>query len=267
MTTTGFRVQVDGPVATVTLDRPEARNAQTPAMWLALSEFARSLSGDVRIVVVRGEGPSFSAGLDRTVMGSELAGMASLPAAEAADRIASYQEGFTWAHRPDLLTIAAVQGHAIGAGFQLALACDLRVVAEDVSFSMAEVTLGLVPDLAGTKRLVELVGYARALELCVTGRRIGAAEADRIGLANLVVQFQILSLNGAAPPAHLRGWKDTVFVPEDTRYRLIMRFTGPSDPNHAYMFHCHVLYHEDSGMMGQFVITDNGAPSGHVHSH
>jgi enoyl-CoA hydratase/carnithine racemase len=187
MTTTGFRVQVDGPVATVTLDRPEARNAQTPAMWLALSEFARSLSGDVRIVVVRGEGPSFSAGLDRTVMGSELAGMASLPAAEAADRIASYQEGFTWAHRPDLLTIAAVQGHAIGAGFQLALACDLRVAADDVSFSMAEVTLGLVPDLAGTKRLAELVGYSRALELCATGRRVGAAEADRIGLVNLVV--------------------------------------------------------------------------------
>ncbi len=70
-----------------------------------------------------------------------------------------------------------MQGHAIGAGFQLALACDLRVLAEDARFSMAEVTLGLVPDLAGTKRLVELVGYARALEICATGRRIDATEA------------------------------------------------------------------------------------------
>ncbi len=184
---TGFRVQVDGPVATVTLDRPEARNAQTPAMWLALRDFARELSGDIRIVVLRGEGPSFSAGLDRGIMGSELASIAALSPEDAADRIAEYQSGFTWLHRPDLLTIAAVQGHAIGAGFQLALACDVRVAADDVSFSMAEVTLGLVPDLAGTKRLVELVGYARALELCATGRRVSAAEADRIGLVNLVV--------------------------------------------------------------------------------
>lgn len=187
MTTTGFRVQVDGPVATVTLDRPEARNAQTPAMWLALSDFARGLSGDIRIVVLRGEGPSFSAGLDRAIMGSELSSMAALSPEEAADRITGYQSGFTWLHRPDLLTIAAVQGHAIGAGFQLALACDLRIAADDASFAMAEVTLGLVPDLAGTKRLVELVGYARALELCATGRRVSATEADRIGLVNLVV--------------------------------------------------------------------------------
>ena len=78
-----------------------------------------------------------------------------------------------------------MRGHAIGAGFQLALACDLRICAEDAQFTMAEVALGLVPDLGGTKRLVELVGYARALDICVTGRRVGAAEADRIGLATL----------------------------------------------------------------------------------
>lgn len=187
MTPTGFHGTIDGPVATVTLDRPEVRNAQTPAMWLALSEFARGLSGEVRIVVVRGEGSSFSAGLDRSIAAAELQKIAALPALESVERIAEYQAAFTWLRRPDLVTIAAVQGHAIGAGFQLALACDMRVAAEDVSFSMAEVTLGLVPDLAGTKRLVELVGYGRALELCTTGRRVGAAEAERIGLVNLVV--------------------------------------------------------------------------------
>jgi enoyl-CoA hydratase/carnithine racemase len=156
-------------------------------MWLALSEFARGLSGDIQIVVLRGEGSSFSAGLDRNVAVTELPSIASLTPEQAADRIASYQAGFSWLRRPGLITIAAVQGHAIGAGFQLALACDLRIVAEDVSFSMAEVKLGLVPDLTGTKRLVELVGYGRALEYCVTGRRIGAQEAMQSGLANLVV--------------------------------------------------------------------------------
>jgi enoyl-CoA hydratase/carnithine racemase len=184
---TGFRMSQDGPVTTVTLDRPQVRNAQTPALWLALAESARNLTGDTRVVVVRGEGPSFSAGLDRSVMGEGLTQIGNLSPEAAADLIASYQEGFSWLRRPDLITIAAVQGHAVGAGFQLALACDLRVAADDASFAMAEVTLGLVPDLTGTKRLVELVGYARALELCVTGRRVGAAEADRIGLVNLVV--------------------------------------------------------------------------------
>jgi enoyl-CoA hydratase/carnithine racemase len=80
-----------------------------------------------------------------------------------------------------------VQGHAIGAGFQLALACDLRVLADDAQLCMAETTLGIVPDLAGTKPLVEAVGRSRALEICLTGRRVPADEAERIGLATLVV--------------------------------------------------------------------------------
>jgi enoyl-CoA hydratase/carnithine racemase len=110
-----------------------------------------------------------------------------LSATECADRIAGFQTAFTWLRSPSIVTIAAVQGHAIGAGFQLALNCDMRVLADDARFSMAEVTLGLVPDLGGTKRLTELVGPSRALEICVTGRRISADEADRIGLATTVV--------------------------------------------------------------------------------
>ncbi len=77
--------------------------------------------------------------------------------------------------------------HAIGAGFQLALACDLRVAAQDAQFAMRETSLGLVPDLTGTHPLVTAVGYARALEICATGRFVHADEAERIGLANLVV--------------------------------------------------------------------------------
>jgi enoyl-CoA hydratase/carnithine racemase len=187
----GVRLEYDGPVATVTLCRPEVLNAQTPQMWAAIRDFARALPGNVRVVVVRGEGRAFSAGLDLSVVrGQEadsLAGLTALSPEECAERIAGFQEAFTWLHRPDLISIAAVQGHAIGAGFQLALACDLRVLAADARLAMAEVTLGLVPDLAGTKRLVELVGYGRAVELCVTGRRVEAVEAERIGLANLVV--------------------------------------------------------------------------------
>lgn len=195
----GVRYEQDGPVATVTLSRPEVLNAQTPAMWAELGNISRKLPGSVRVVIVRGEGRSFSAGLDLSVARGEgdssFARLAQLSAEECADRIAVYQSAFTWLRNPSIVTIAAVQGHAIGAGFQLALNCDLRVIADDTRFSMAEVTLGLVPDLGGTKRLAELVGPSRALEICVTGRRISADEADRIGLATAVVP--VADLDGA----------------------------------------------------------------------
>ncbi|BEL08868.1 enoyl-CoA hydratase/isomerase family protein [Actinoplanes sichuanensis] len=187
----GVRYEQDGPVATVTLCRPDVLNAQTPAMWTELGNISRKLPGDVRVVIVRAEGRAFSAGLDLSVArgdgDSSLSRLAQLSATECADRIAGFQTAFTWLRSPSIVTIAAVQGHAIGAGFQLALNCDMRVLADDARLSMAEVTLGLVPDLGGTKRLTELVGPSRALEICVTGRRISADEADRIGLATTVV--------------------------------------------------------------------------------
>jgi enoyl-CoA hydratase/carnithine racemase len=185
------RYEQDGPIATVTLSRPDVLNAQTPAMWAELGNISRKLPGDVRVVIVRGEGRAFSAGLDLSVARGQgefsLADLARLSADECAERIAGFQAAFTWLRQPSVVTIAAVQGHAIGAGFQLALNCDMRVLAADARFSMAEVTLGLVPDLGGTKRLTELVGPSRALEICLTGRRIPADEADRIGLATAVV--------------------------------------------------------------------------------
>lgn len=143
---------------------------------------------------MRGEGSSFSAGLDRRMFTPEgvpgegsLSDVTSSSDEQAAETIASYQAGFRWLRNPDIVSIAAVQGHAVGAGFQLALACDLRVAADDAQFTMAEPALGLVPDLGGTLPLIEAIGYSRALEICATARRVGAAEADRIGLVNVVV--------------------------------------------------------------------------------
>jgi len=190
----GVLLAVDGPVATITLDQPDRRNPQTPAMWLALAKLGRDLPGDVRAVVVRGEGPSFSAGIDLRMFTPE--GIPGTPSFfdlarssddEADASISAAQEAFAWLLRPDLLTVASVRGHAIGAGFQLALACDFRVCADDAQFTMAEVTRGIVPDLGGTGLLAELVGFSRALEICVTGRRVGAAEAFATGLCNVVV--------------------------------------------------------------------------------
>ena len=189
----GLRLEIEGPVATITLDRPEVRNAQTPAMWIALGELGASLPDDVRVVVVTGEGATFSAGLDRAMLdpgnageGSVL-GLLALSDEDASARIEEFQRGFTWLRDPRFVSIAKVRGYAIGAGFQLALSCDLRMVADDAKFSMKESALGLVPDLTGTKPLVEHVGYARALEICATARVVPAEEAVRIGLATAAV--------------------------------------------------------------------------------
>ncbi|EFL42086.1 MULTISPECIES: enoyl-CoA hydratase/isomerase family protein [Streptomyces] len=190
----GVRLTVDDAIATVTLTNPAKRNAQSPALWRALTEAGRLLPGSVRVVVLRGEGKSFSAGLDRQMFTPEgiegepsFIDLAHRDDATLDATIAEYQEAFTWWRRNDVVSIAAVQGHAIGAGFQLALACDLRVVADDVQFAMRETSLGLVPDLTGTHPLVGLVGYARALEICATGRFVTAEESVSTGLANLAV--------------------------------------------------------------------------------
>jgi enoyl-CoA hydratase/carnithine racemase len=188
------RTSQDGAVLTVTLDRPDQLNAQTPVTWSVLAEIGASLPDEVRIVVVRGAGRAFSAGLDRSLFNPEpgvengLGDVGRMPEDEAQERIREFQAGFRWLRSPGIVSIAAVQGHCIGAGAQLALACDLRVFTEDAALRLPEVTLGLVPDLTGTSTLVELVGYSRALEICLTGRAVKSAEARVIGLANLVVE-------------------------------------------------------------------------------
>jgi enoyl-CoA hydratase/carnithine racemase len=196
----GVRLEVNGLVATITLDRPATKNSQTPATWMALRAIGATLDPGVRVVVVQGAGDTFSSGLDRRMLSHEgiegessLINLLSMPDGELSETIAGYQEGFTWLRRDDIISVAVVQGAAVGAGFQLALSCDLRVLADDAKFSMREPILGLVPDLTGTKPLVELVGYSRALEICATTRWVTAEECHDIGLATAVVPREELS--------------------------------------------------------------------------
>jgi enoyl-CoA hydratase/carnithine racemase len=180
-----------GCVATVTLSRPERRNAMTPAMWRGLAGIGAGLPDRVRVVVIKGAGTSFSAGIDLRMFSAEgVPGEEPMPRADdpGFERwIATCQEGFTWLRHPRIVSVAAVRGHAIGAGCQLALSCDLRVLADDARLCIKEPALGLVPDLTGTKPLVDIVGLPRALELCLTGRSVDAREAGDLRLAELVV--------------------------------------------------------------------------------
>jgi len=163
----GLAVEITGSVLTITLDKPDRRNSQTPRLWHTLAAIGEALPEDVRVVVVRGAGECFSAGIDTRLLAPDgLEGEDSVfelmqaSDGQVLDTIDGYQQGFIWLSDPRVISVAAVHGYAIGAGFQLALACDLRVVADDVKFCMKEPALGLVPDLAGTKALVELVPRA-----------------------------------------------------------------------------------------------------------
>ena len=164
----GLKYAVEGAVATITLHRPEVRNAQTPTMWRALAALGAEIPDDVRVVVLKGSGHSFSAGLDRAMLdptntsGEEsVAGLLSLSDAELSATIDAYQQGFTFLRDPRFVSIAAVQGYAIGAGFQIALSCDLRVAADDAQFCMKESALGLVPFGAAALSGLVVLGLLR----------------------------------------------------------------------------------------------------------
>ncbi|MDO5499797.1 MAG: enoyl-CoA hydratase/isomerase family protein [Propionibacteriaceae bacterium] len=191
----GLRTHRDGDTLTVTLANPEKRNPQTPTLWLALEQIATGLDPAIRLVVLNAEGRDFSTGLDRGMLSPDgmvgeprvLSVAANRGLGETSELIRGFQRAFTAWGEVSAIVLAAVQGHAIGAGFQLALAADLRIVTTDVRLAMREPSLGLVPDLGGTLPLVHALGYSRALEICVTSRFIGAQEAVAYGLATLAV--------------------------------------------------------------------------------
>ncbi len=181
--TDGLRVEVDGPVATLTLDRPSALNALTVPLKVALREALASIAGDhsVRAVILTGAGRAFCAGQD----------LAERDEPEAAPLDVELRERYNPIIRAlrsmGQPVIAAVNGVAAGAGASLAFACDLRIAAQEARFVLAFGRIGLVPDSGATWFLPRLVGPAKAAELALVGDPVDAAEALRLGLVSKVV--------------------------------------------------------------------------------
>ena len=176
-------VERTGGVARVRLNRPEKRNAQSLEMWDELRRTGLALEDDpsVRVVIVSGEGHSFSAGIDLAVLQGQAMGDLAIADIELV------QHAFRWLKDARFASIAMVQGYALGAGCQLALACDLRILSDDAVLGLPEIDFGIFPDLGGCAWLPGLVGSAKARELILTGDRLDAAEALRLGIANRVV--------------------------------------------------------------------------------
>lgn len=194
------RVEIDGHVAVVSLNRPEKLNAMSPDVFVGLAEAGRQLEADdaVRAVLLRGEGRAFCSGLDLSSIGA-IGGREERPAdGRRVTGSGDPQEGFKVWRRMPKPVVAAVHGYALGAGLQLALAADIRFCATGATMSVFEVTYGLVPDLGGTQLLPLLVGPARAKELIWTARRFGSEEAEAWGIANRVVPAEDLDREARA---------------------------------------------------------------------
>jgi enoyl-CoA hydratase/carnithine racemase len=170
-----------GAVRHVVLNRPEKRNAFNAELVEALGRALRETADDssVKCVVVRGEGKVFSAGIDLSLVGTELAQSLRPFRRKCIETVNLCEEML----KP---VIAQIHGACIGLGMELALACDLRVLSDDAVMSLPETRVGLIPDVGGSSRLPAVVGLGRAKEIIMTSRTIAADEAARIGLANRV---------------------------------------------------------------------------------
>ena len=174
-------VRTEGAVAIITLNRPEALNALNSTLMDELSAAIDTFEADdaVRCIVITGSEKAFAAGADIGEMANK-----SYISAYKENFITKNWERVTTARKP---VIAAVSGFALGGGCELAMMCDFVLAADNAKFGQPEINLGIGPGAGGTQRLTRAIGKAKAMEMCLTGRMMDAAEAERSGLVARVV--------------------------------------------------------------------------------
>ena len=176
------RVEREDSIAVLTIDRQEKLNALDGQVVEEIGQALLELEVESpRAIIVTG------AGERAFIAGADIRAMSVMDPIEAKRFSEIGHAAMALLDRSPIPTIAAVNGYALGGGCEVALACDIRIAAENATFGFPEVSLGILPGLGGTQRLPRLIGPALAKELIFTGRRIGAEEAREIGLANRVV--------------------------------------------------------------------------------
>jgi enoyl-CoA hydratase len=188
MTYEHVRLTRDDHVATLTLNRPDARNAMTPPMGEEVRRAVEEVRSDarLRVLVVTGAGKAFSGGGDLGMLARD-AGLSDAGEHGMGGPPREFYKRFLSIQSLPIPTIAAINGHAIGAGLCFALACDIRIAVADAKMGMTFTKLGIHPGMGASHFLPRLIGTARACELLFTGRIIDAAEAERIGILSRVV--------------------------------------------------------------------------------
>ncbi len=206
--------------AEIVLNRPDKRNAINDAMMQGISAALDSVEKlpNMRAILFRGEGPHFSAGIDITGLLDASARFGEGWRQNLFPLTAAYQEVANKLERCTVPTICLMHGFCLGMGFELALACDLRIAAVGARMGLPESRLGLIPDVGGTARLTRLVGIARAKEYVMTGKEFALEDAERWGVVNHVVAAEDLQLKAeqliaelsAAAPLAVRFAKLTI---------------------------------------------------------
>jgi enoyl-CoA hydratase len=178
-----LKTEVSEGIATVTLSRPQALNALNTRFFQEMDALLAELGarGDVKVLIITGEGKAFAAGAD-------IAEMAQKTQKEGQDFSRAGQKTFRSLELFAKPVLAAVNGFALGGGCELALACDIRIASAKAKFGQPEVNLGVIPGYAATQRLPRLIGLGNALYLLLTAEMIGADEALRMGLVQKVVE-------------------------------------------------------------------------------
>jgi len=186
MELTNILVRNEGPIGVITLNRPAALNALNATLLAELIHTLERWDNDnaVRVIVITGSDRAFAAGADIKEMAPQSYMDVFLKNlfAEAGDKIASVRKP----------VIAAVAGYALGGGCELAMACDFIIAADNAKFGQPEINLGVMPGMGGTQRLARFVGKSKAMEMCLTGRMMDAAEAERSGLVSRIVSVNEL---------------------------------------------------------------------------
>ena len=183
------KVEITDTIATVTINRPEAMNAMNTDVFKGLYQAADQLkeTPDVRVAIVTGAGEkAFSAGIDLKMVASGTGGSSSVFSdyRPGYDQLMGLKTIFTRFEELSIPVIAAINGFCLGAAFEFSLCCDIRLACDTAKFALPEILYGVIPDLGSTQRLPRIVSLGIAKELIMTGRRIDANDALRIGLVD-----------------------------------------------------------------------------------
>ncbi len=226
-------LEIDGHIATLWLDRPQKRNAMSGEVVadLARAMAAIAANGELRAVVIAGRGKSFCVGIDLASLGGSgpHGGDAEQVSGATASlrqlqRTRDFQAAISSVAECPLPVVAAIHSHCIGAGMDLITACDIRLCSEDALFGVRETKIGIVADVGTLQRLPGIVGAGQVAELAYTGKDIGAARAEKIGLVNDVypdadavyaAALKLAAEIAANPPLAVRGTKFILQQGED----------------------------------------------------
>jgi enoyl-CoA hydratase len=199
------RAEQDAAVGVITLNRPSALNALNRQLMLEVVDAATTFDADpdVRCVVITGSSRAFAAGADIKEMQP-----LTYPGVYVDDLFR------VWDRLAEIRTplIAAVAGHALGGGCELAMICDILIAADTAKFGQPEIRLGVIPGIGGSQRLTRAVGKAKAMDMCLTGRTIGAEEAERAGLVSRIVPAADLLTEAIAAASSIAGFSAPVVM-------------------------------------------------------